>query len=185
MENGRTDLSKFNNSWFDPGGNIFSRGIWYFINAFVLKGAMPFMRPKRFWLRLFGAKIGKGVIIKPHISVKYPWNLEVGDHTWIGENVWIDNLGKVKIGAHVCISQGAMILSGNHNYSKSSFDLMVKDIVIEDGAWLGAKSLVCQGVTVGSHAVLSVSSVASENLEPYCIYRGNPATKIKDRSIEK
>ena len=146
---------------------------------------MPFMRPKRFWLRVFGAKLGKGVIIKPHISVKYPWNLEVGDHTWIGENVWIDNLGKVKIGAHVCLSQGAMIMSGNHNYTKSSFDLMVKDIVIEDGAWLGAKSVVCQGVTVGSHAVLSVSSVASENLEPYSVYRGNPAVKIKDRTIEK
>ncbi len=185
MENGRTDLSKFNNSWFDAGGNFLSRGLWYFINVAVLKGPMPFMRPKRFWLRAFGAKIGKGVILKPHISVKYPWNLEVGDHTWIGENVWIDNLGKVKIGSNVCLSQGAMILSGNHNYSKSSFDLMVKDIVIENGAWLGAKSVVCQGVTVGSHAVLSVSSVASENLEPYGIYRGNPAVKIKERSIEK
>lgn len=185
MENGRTDLSKFNNSWFDPGGNFFSRGLWYFINAAVLKGPMPFMGPKRFWLRMFGAKIGKGVIIKPHISVKYPWNLEVGDHTWIGENVWIDNLGKVKIGAHVCISQGAMIMSGNHNYRKTGFDLMVKEIYIEDGAWLGAKSLVCQGVTVGTHAVLSVSSVASENLDPYGIYRGNPAVKIKERNVEK
>jgi putative colanic acid biosynthesis acetyltransferase WcaF len=180
----KTDLSKFNNSWFDTGGNVMSRTLWYFINIAVLKGPMPFMRPKRFWLRVFGAKIGKGVIIKPHVSVKYPWNLEIGDHVWIGENVWIDNLGKVKIGSNVCISQGAMILSGNHNFSKSSFDLMVKEITIEEGAWLGAKSLVCQGVTIGSHAVLSVSSVASENLEPYTIYRGNPAVKIKDRVIE-
>jgi putative colanic acid biosynthesis acetyltransferase WcaF len=180
----KTDLSKFNNTWFDTGGNALSRTLWYFINAAVLKGPMPFIGPKRFWLRVFGAKLGNGVIIKPHISVKYPWNLEIGDHVWIGENVWIDNLGKVKIGSNVCISQGAMIMSGNHNFSKSSFDLMVKDIVIEEGAWLGAKSLVCQGVTVGSHAVLSVSSVASENLEPYTIYRGNPAVKIKERVIE-
>ncbi|MDZ4663805.1 MAG: WcaF family extracellular polysaccharide biosynthesis acetyltransferase [Bacteroidota bacterium] len=184
MANAKTDLSKFNNSTFDTGGNAISRTIWYFINVIVLKGPMPFMRPKRFWLRVFGAKVGKGLVIKPHVSVKYPWNLEIGDNVWIGENVWIDNLGKIKIGSNVCISQGAMIMSGNHNFSKSNFELMVKEISIEDGAWLGAKSLVCQGVTVGSHAVLSVSSVASENLEPYSIYRGNPATKIKDRVIE-
>lgn len=184
MGNGKTDLSTFNNSSFDPGGNAITRTLWYFVNAIVLKGAMPFMRPKRFWLRIFGAEIGKGLVIKPHVSVKYPWNLEIGDNVWIGENVWIDNLGKVKIGSNVCLSQGAMILSGNHNFSKRNFELMVKEISIEDGAWLGAKSLVCQGVTVGSHAVLSVSSVASENLEPYGIYRGNPAIKIKDRVIE-
>ena len=184
MGNAKTDLSKFNNSSFDPGGNAISRTLWYFINVMVLKGPMPFMRPKRFWLRVFGAKIGKGLVIKPHVSVKYPWNLEIGDNVWLGENVWIDNLGKVKIGSNVCISQGAMIMSGNHNFSKSNFELMVKEISIEDGAWLGAKSLVCQGVTVGSHAVLSVSSVASENLDPYSIYRGNPATKVKDRIIE-
>ena len=184
MGNAKTDLSKFNNSSFDPGGYVFCRRLWYFLYVFILKGSMPFMRPKRFWLKVFGAKIGKGLVIKPHVSVKYPWNLEIGDNVWIGENVWIDNLGKVKIGSNVCISQGAMIMSGNHNFSKSNFELMVKEISIEDGAWLGAKSLVCQGVTVGSHAVLSVSSVASNSLEPYGIYRGNPATKIKDRVIE-
>lgn len=184
MRNGKTDLSKFNNAWFNPGGNAISRALWYVMNATLLKSSMPFMYPKRFCLRVFGAKIGKGLIIKPRVSIKYPWNLEIGDNVWIGENVWIDNLGKVKIGSNVCLSQGAMLMSGNHNFSKSNFELMVKDIVIEDGAWLGARSLVCQGVTVGSHAVLSVSSVASENLEPYSIYRGNPATKIKERVIE-
>lgn len=184
MEQIKTDLSKFNNSWYKPGGNAITRTIWYFVNAFVLKSAIPFMGIKTTLLKLFGAKIGNGLVIKPHVSVKYPWNLSIGDHVWIGENVWIDNLGKVTIGNNVCISQGALILSGNHNYSKPNFDLMVKDIAIEDGAWIGAKSIVCQGVTVGSHAVLSVNSVASSNLEPYSIYRGSPATKTNERVIK-
>lgn len=184
MQQGKTDLSKFNNSWFNPGGNPISRFLWYFLNAHVLKSAMPFMGIKIMLLKLFGAKIGKGLVIKPHVSIKYPWNLTIGNHVWIGENVWIDNLDSVTIGDHVCISQGALIMSGNHNYSKSTFDLMTKKIVIEDGAWICAKSIVCQGVIIGSHSVLGINSVASENLEAYGIYRGNPATKVKQRTID-
>lgn len=184
MQQGKTDLSKFNNHWYTPGGNIFSRTLWYFINAAFFRSAFPFMSVKISLLRLFGSQIGKGLVIKPHVSIKYPWNLSIGDHVWIGENVWIDNLDKVSIGNNVCISQGALLLSGNHNYSSPSFDLMVKPIVIEDGAWIGARSTVCQGVTVKQHAVLSVASVASTDLEAYSIYRGNPATKVKDRQIQ-
>ena len=137
-----------------------------------------------FLLRKFGAKIGKGVFIKPSVNIKYPWNLTIGDDTWIGEGVWIDNLGKVSIGSNVCISQDSMLMCGNHNYKKSAFNLMVGEITIEDGVWVGAKCLVCPGVTLHSHAVLAVGSVASTDLETYSIYRGNPAVKIKDRIIE-
>jgi putative colanic acid biosynthesis acetyltransferase WcaF len=134
-------------------------------------------------LGVFGAKIGKGLVIKPHVSIKYPWNLTIGDHCWIGERTWIDNLDKVSIGNNVCLSQGALILSGNHDYKSTKFDLIVKPIIIEDGAWIGAKSIVCQGVTIKSHAVLLVNSVAVQDLDSYCIYRGNPAEKIKERII--
>lgn len=179
-----TDLSRFNNDWYHPGAGALKRLAWYLTNAifFNSHALLPYSL-KCSLLRLFGAKIGKGVAIKPHVNIKYPWKLEIGDYTWIGENAWIDNLDTVIIGKHVCISQGALILSGNHDFSKSTFDLLVKPITIEDGAWIGAKSIVSQGVTVGSHAVLALSSVASSNLEPYSIYRGNPAVKVKDRKI--
>ena len=124
------------------------------------------------------------MFIKPSVNIKYPWNLTIGDDTWIGEGVWIDNLGKVSIGSNVCISQDSMLMCGNHNYKKSAFNLMVGEITIEDGVWVGAKCLVCPGVTLHSHAVLAVGSVASTDLETYSIYRGNPAVKIKDRIIE-
>ena len=57
------------------------------------------------------------------MNIKYPWFLAIGDHTWIGEKVWIDNLAEVAIGANCCVSQGAMLLCGNHNYKKSTFEL--------------------------------------------------------------
>lgn len=148
-------------------------------------GWFPFGGFKRFLLRLFGAKIGKGVVIKPCVNIKYPWKLKVGDHVWIGENVWIDNLGEVNIGDHCCLSQGVFLLCGNHDYKSTTFDLMVSPIVLEKGAWIGARSIVSGGVTVGTHAVLSLGSVATRNLDAYGIYTGNPAVKVKERVIEK
>lgn len=143
----------------------------------------PFSGLKVMLLRLFGARVGKGVVIKPNVNIKYPWLLEIGDHTWIGERAWIDNLAQVKIGKNCCISQGAMLLCGNHNYKKSTFDLIVKPITLEDGAWVGALSVVCPGVTIKSHAILTVQSVAAETLEPFALYKGNPAVRIRERVI--
>ena len=183
--NKSVDLSSFNNKWYKPGNPV-KRFLWYFINVlFIKNGWFPFSGFKRFWLKVFGAKIGKGVVIKPNVNIKYPWKLIVGDHVWIGENVWIDNLDTITIGNNCCLSQGVLLLCGNHDYTSSSFDLMVKPIVLEDGAWIGAKAIVCPGVTVGTHAVLSVGSVATKNLEPYGIYSGNPASRIKERVIER
>jgi putative colanic acid biosynthesis acetyltransferase WcaF len=75
-----------------------------------------------------------------------------------------------------------MLLCGNHNYKKESFDLMTGKIIIEDGVWIGAKAIVCPGVTCHSHSVLSVGSVATKDLDANSIYQGNPAVKIKSRS---
>ena len=152
---------------------------------FMKNGWFPYPALKRFLLRLFGAEIGKGVVIKPCVNIKYPWKLHVGNHVWIGENAWIDNLDTVTIGSNCCLSQGAFLLCGNHDYKSSSFDLKISPIVLEDGAWIGAKAIVCPGVVVGTHAVLTVGSVATKNLEPYTINSGNPAVRTNQRVIEK
>ncbi len=180
---GTVDLSKYDNAWYHPG-DIQSRCLWYLWGRAFINTHAPYpMRLKREILRRFGAKIGKGVVIKPKVNIKYPWFLEVGENAWIGENVWIDNLGKVKIGDNGVLSQGAMLLGGNHDYKKETFDLIVGDIQIGSGAWIGAKSLVCPGVKVGSHAVLSAGSVTTKDLDPYGIYQGNPASKVRERII--
>lgn len=158
--------------------------LWYFINAlFFINPLNPVSSLKTGLLRLFGARIGQGVVIKPGVNIKYPWKLVVGNHAWIGEKAWIDNLATVRVGDNVCISQGAMLLTGNHNYKKTTFDLIIGEITLEEGAWVGAQSVVCPGVTCRSHSVLSVGSVATSDLEPYTIYQGVPAQAIRKREI--
>ncbi len=98
--------------------------------------------------------MGKGVVIKPSVNIKYPWKLTLGNHFWIGEETWIDNLSEVVIGDNVTISQGAMILTGTHDHTKETFDFISLPVIIEEGAWIGARAVVYGGVTVGSHAIL-------------------------------
>jgi putative colanic acid biosynthesis acetyltransferase WcaF len=178
----KQDLSSFNNSWYDPGAGILKRFLWYCTNECWFRSGFPVNGWKIFLLRLFGAKVGRGVIVKPHVNIKYPWKLSIGDHVWIGEEAWIDNLAEVVIEDHVCISQGAMLLCGNHDYKKTTFDLMPGKITLQAASWVGAQSVVCPNVTVGKNAVLAVGSVASSDLDEGWIYRGNPAVKIKERN---
>lgn len=174
----------FDNSWYNPGRSISVIIAWYFINAFIFNSYLfPFNKIKILLLILFGSKIGNRVIIKPKVNIKYPWNLTVGNNVWIGESVWIDNLDSVIIGNNVTISQGALLISGSHNYKRSTFDLLIDQIVLEDGVWLAARSVVSSGVTCRSHSVLTLNSVATQDLDAYSIYRGNPATKYRDRTI--
>jgi putative colanic acid biosynthesis acetyltransferase WcaF len=179
-----TNLENYTTGNFKIGRGIVIQTLWYFTNVLFLKNTLnPFSGIKIFFLKVFGAKIGKGVVVKPGVNIKYPWKLKVGNHSWVGENVWIDNLEKVVIGNNCVLSQGAMLLSGNHNYKKTSFDLITEPIILEDGVWIGAKTVVTGGVICKSHSVLTVNSVASQDLAEYTIYRGTPAEKVKSRKI--
>lgn len=180
----KTNLSSFNNNWYKPGRSIFVMAIWHIINYIFFKSPFPYYGPKRFLLRLFGARLGKNVVIKPYVSIKYPWRLTVGNNVWIGESVWIDNIANVTLKDNSCVSQGALLLCGNHNYKKTTFDLIVGEITLEEGAWAGAKTVVCPGVKLGSHSILTVGSIATSSLEPFWIYQGNPAAKLKSREIK-
>ena len=177
-------LNTYNNDHFNPGAGRLKRACWHVVNAIFFNSFFHFYGLKVFMLKLFGAEVGLNVLIKPYVNIKYPWNLIIGNHVWIGENVWIDSLEKVQIGNDVCLSQGALLLCGNHDYKKSTFDLITGTIILEDGVWIGAKSIVCGGVICHSHSVLSVNSVAARNLDAYTIYKGNPAAPIKERIIE-
>jgi putative colanic acid biosynthesis acetyltransferase WcaF len=181
----KVELSKFDNSSYHPGPGFLLQVLWYFTNVLFFQNPLnPSSKLKVILLRLFGAKVGKGVVLKPSINVKYPWHLEVGDYTWTGEKVWLDSLALIRIGKNVCISQGAYLCTGNHNYKKETFDLVVSPITIEDGAWVGAKAIICPGVTLKTHSVITAGSVVTEDTKPYMIYQGNPATSIRERIIQ-
>lgn len=178
-----TDLSRFDTRGY-RGGPRWRMMMWYPLQYYLFDTALPIpYAMKRWLLRLFGARVGKGVIIKPNVRIKYPWRLVIGDHSWIGESVWIDNLLDVRIGSNVALSQGAMLLTGNHDYSDPTFPYRLGEIVLEDGVWIGARAIVCPTVVCRSHSVLMVSAVATKHLEPWGIYAGNPAKLVRQRKF--
>lgn len=183
LESTRTDLSRFSVGDYRPGPK-WKVIAWYLVSYFFFNSFLPWPYFfKRRLLRLFGARTGKGLVIKTGVRIKNPWKLITGDNCWIGESVWIDNLELVEMGNNVCLSQGALLLTGNHDYTISDFPYRLGRIRLEEGVWIGAKSVVCPGVTCRSHAVLTVGSVATKGLEAWCVYTGNPALPVKHREI--
>ena len=178
------DLSRFSSASFDRGAGVFKEALWLLVSK-VLFQHFPFCASalKCAVLRAFGAEVGRGVVIKPDIKITFPWKLRLGDHVWLGEECWLLNLAPIAVESHVCISQRAFVCTGSHNYKSPVFDLIVQPVRLERGAWLGASAWVGPGVTVGNHAVVTAGSVATKNLEPCGIYRGNPAVRIGTREI--
>ncbi|MEA3092919.1 MAG: putative colanic acid biosynthesis acetyltransferase WcaF [Caballeronia sp.] len=169
-----------------PGNYVSTRGkptqlAWFVIEACIINNRlMPISAVRAGLLRLFGAKIGKRCRFLHAIRVKSPWNLEVGDNSWFGEDVWIYNQAMIRIGSNVCISQGTLLTAGSHDVD-SNMDLCTAPIVIEDGAWITSKCVVQKGVTIGRSAVVTPLSVVHRSLEAEGVYGGNPCKFIRKR----
>jgi putative colanic acid biosynthesis acetyltransferase WcaF len=180
---GTTRLDRFANPDFQPGP-LWARALWLVVSGCFFQTWFPWPSAvKGLLLRGFGAKIGPGLVLKPRVTIKYPWKLRVGSHCWIGEGVWIDNLAPVSLGDHCCLSQGALLICGNHSYKKPTFDLMVASITLEDGVWIGAMGRVAPGVTCRTHSVLAMGGMLTQDMDAWGIYQGNPATRVKTRTF--
>lgn len=177
----RVDLSSYDPGDYDPG-SLGKRVAWYLASLLFFECRLPWPSAlKRALLRIFGGEIGKGVVIKPGVRIKYPWFLSVGDHCWIGEEAWIDNLCTVELGSDVTVSQGAYLLTGNHDYRSEGFELRLEPITVEDGAWVAARALVSPGRRVGENAVLAAGAVLLSDAAAGGVYAGNPAFRVRDR----
>lgn len=156
--------------------------IWYIIKMIFFLSAFPYPSGfKRFILRSFGAKVGKGVIIKPRVNIHFPWKLIVGDDVWIGEEAFLLNFEPLAIGNNVCISQRAFLCGGNHNYKIPSMPYRNGSITLEDGCWIGANCFVGPNLIIGVDTVVSAGSVVTKSLNSNGVYRGNPVEFIKNR----
>jgi len=161
-----------------------ARVLWSFFNGVFVKNPLnPSSGIKAGLLRLFGAKVGKGVVLKPSIDIRHPWNVEIGDFSWVGEGARLSSPGKIRIGKRCCISQDACLCAGYRDGAEPASGLIVYPIVIEDGARVGAGATVLPGVTVGSHANIRAGSVLKQDAEPCKTYAGNPAQKVIERAI--
>lgn len=147
---------------------------------FVYNPLQVSSRVRRFVLRIFGARIGKNVILRPRLRVKFPWNMSIGDNCWIGEGVWIHNQAPVMIEENVVLSQESFITTGSHDIH-GSMDLVVEPVNIHRGAWVTTRCIVLRGVHIGENAIVTPGSVVHKSLPPDCIYGGNPAKFIRKR----
>jgi putative colanic acid biosynthesis acetyltransferase WcaF len=179
----RVNLSQFKNESFSRGRPVWIEIVWLIVQALFVNSWLPGSKHRVLLLRIFGAQIGKGAVIKPHLKVKFPWRLRLGDYVWLGEGVWIDNLATVDIGNNVCVSQGAYLCTGSHDWKSQRFDLITREIFIRNYAWVCAKTILAPGTKVGEGTVVSIGAVASGDLLPWKVYAGSPALAIKDRMI--
>jgi putative colanic acid biosynthesis acetyltransferase WcaF len=174
-------LDLFANPEFRRGASRPRELAWVVVSGLLVAGWLPGSGWRRALLRLFGARIGAGVVIKPRVTVKFPWKLEIGDHAWIGEAVWIDNLAPVTIGAQCCVSQGAYLCTGNHDWSDLRFGLVVRPITLETGCWVGAQARLAPGAHLEEGAVVTLGSTAAGRLAARMVHAGTPARPVGPR----
>ncbi len=157
--------------------------LWLLAQAILVNSWIPGSAHRIWLLRRFGAKIGRAVVLKPHLRVKFPWRLTLGDYVWLGESVWIDNLANVEIGSNVCVSQGVYLCTGSHDWGSANFNLIVDPILVADHVWICASSRICPGTRVGEGAVITLGSVAAGDLAPWHVYAGAPARAVRLRKL--
>lgn len=156
--------------------------LWWLVQGVLFRTSPQFMYGwRRFLLRLFGAKVGKNVIIRPTARVTYPWKVSIGDHSWIGDDVVLYSLGEIEIGNNVVISQKSYICTGSHDYLSEDFSIFEKKITIHDKCWLATDVFVAPGVTIQEGSVVGSRSSVYKDLKPNKVYVGNPAKETKDR----
>ena len=178
------DLSLTDNRGYSPRRSFAVRALWLLIEALTLLNPLVTSYSiKRWLLRGFGAKIGRNVVIKPDVHIKFPWELEVGDNCWIGERAWIDNFVPVRLEDNVAVSQGAYLCTGNHDWNDPGMGRVLAPITVHAGAWIGAFTRIAPGVTVGRQAVITLGSVLLDDAEPGGVYRGHPAKLVTHRRL--
>ena len=162
-------------------GEMTRRVLWTFAQPLFRFSPRPCFGWRRFLLRCFGAKIGRSVHVYPSATIYFPWHLEAGDESAIGEHAFIYNLGRVTLGSRVTISHRAHLCAGTHDHTKPDFPLLRPPIVIGSDAWICADAFVGPGVTVGEGAIVGARAVAMKDVQPRSIVVGNPARESKKR----
>ena len=167
------------------GKNAFIVQLWWIVQGTIFRMSPQFLYGfRRFLLRLFGAKIGKKVIVRPTVKITYPWKVTIGDYSWVGDDVVLYSLGEIEIGKNVVISQKSYLCSGSHDYLKGDFPIFAKKISIEDECWLATDVFIAPGIRVGSATVVASRSSVYKDLPPNKICIGNPAKVIRERKSE-
>ena len=169
---------------FERGRSLPVFLLWLVVQELLVYNPLQLSSSLRAWaLRCFGARIGRGVVMRQRLRVRHPWKLSIGDDCWIGEGVWIDNHGWVRIANDCVVSQEAYLTTGSHRLG-TNMDLRIADIRLEPGVWITARAMVLQGSVLRRNAVVLPGSVfKGEGLEAW-MYQGNPALPVAERRFQ-
>jgi len=174
------DLAGYTTGGFQRGASPLKEAAWWAVRALFFQTPLPWPSGLRVaLLRVFGAKIGEGVVIRSQVNVTFPWRLTVGDHVWIGDEVMILSLAEVTIESNCCISQRAFLCTGSHDFSSPAFTLKTSPVTIREGSWVAAAAFIAPGVQVGPESMVAAGSVVMEDVPAKVIVRGNPAAVVK------
>jgi putative colanic acid biosynthesis acetyltransferase WcaF len=181
------NLSSYRAASYAPGKSLLTVTLWRLIGMPLVK-LIPdevqfyhfFNNLRIFILRLFGASIGSNCIIRA-IEVYHPWKISIGDNVWLGYGVNLYSLAPIRIGSNVCVSQNAYLCTGTHNPYSPQFDLITKEIVLEDGSWVCANCFVGPGVTLHRGSVAGAGSIVVDDLPEMTVCTGNPCRPLKKR----
>lgn len=173
-------LRKFSSKDFDRGRSRLWEFAWIVTKCLFF--LTPFPVPSAWrcqFLRMFGATVGRRVVIRSRVNIWFPWRLAIADDVWIGEEVFILNLASVTIEHDVCISQRVFLCTGSHDFRREDFALITKPIVIHESSWIAAQAFVAPGIEIGPRSVVSAGSVVLRNVPVDAHVRGNPAETYK------
>ncbi|MGU3497932.1 putative colanic acid biosynthesis acetyltransferase [Mycobacterium sp. C31M] len=160
------NLREFSGSGYDKGRGFATQVLWLIASRNVV---MHWWLPNRLriaLLRLFGAQIGRGVLLRHDVKIHWPWKLEIGDHTWVGEGTWILNLEKVTIGSNTCVSQDVLLCTGSHDRRSPTFEFDNAPITIGDSVWVAARATVLRGVQIGDGATIGATTLVTRSVQP-------------------
>ncbi|ACK65481.1 transferase hexapeptide repeat containing protein [Rippkaea orientalis PCC 8801] len=180
------DLRRYDQSWFDRGRPGWYILLWWLVQAIAFPLSWHNGHGFRCWLlRRFGAKIGVSVVIRPTARFTYPWKVEIGDYTWIGDDVILYSLDRLTIGTQCVVSQKSYLCTGSHNLSDRAFGLMVAPIAIGNGVWIAADSFVAPGVRIGANAVIGARSSVFGDIPEGQVAWGTPCRPRYPRSMDQ
>ncbi|CAN5430641.1 acetyltransferase [soil metagenome] len=163
--------------------NRMGRVVWAIVaTIFFQLSPKPLHGWRSFLLKLFGAKVGKKVHVYPGAKIWAPWNLEIGDESAVANGAILYTQGKILIGKHVVISQGAHLCAGTHDYNLPDFPLITKPIIVEDYAWVAAEAFIHPGITIGTGSVVGARSVVTKSTSPWMVCAGHPCKSIAPRN---
>lgn len=176
------DLSRFRMPAGFRGRSVVAVQLWWLVQATLFHGSPQFAYGFRRWLlRCFGARVGQGVIVRPSVTITYPWKVSIGDHAWVGDDVVLYSLGEIEICANAVVSQSSYLCTGDHDFTQVDFPICARKITIGPEAWLAADVFVAPGVKVGKGAVIGARSSVFKDMPDGAICVGTPCKPVRRR----